>query len=51
MTRTNHFYLSATAVSFLVGQGADLFVGPGGAAMITNAYLSPPTPVAYRNPG
>lgn len=32
-------------------QGADLFVGPGGASLALNAYLLPPAAVGYANPG
>lgn len=51
LTRASQLYSSVAAIQFAVGQGADVFVGPGGAVLALNAYLYPPAPISYVNPG
>lgn len=51
VVRVDQFYCSVTAISFAVGQGADLFLGLGGATLVMHLYISPKPPVFYRSPG
>lgn len=51
VVRVDQFYCSVTAISFAVGQGADLFLGLGGATLVMHLYISPKPSVFYRNPG
>lgn len=51
MSRINQVYTSTSAISFAAGQGADLFIGLGGASLVLNLYITPATPVAFRSRG